>query len=271
MIVINPTSQPEMTVVQSLRTTSEVILDDLSRMATVKLVNDWAFNQTHGSVSKIFEGPQRQADLVGINVVYFKGKWQEQFHPQRTMARLFRVFDGGTIEVPMMRRVGFLPYRNAGRFIAVDLPYQDDRFSLVVATTIDRPASLIEFTGVHHWLAGEGFGAGPVDLALPRFTLTDGTDLLEAIDRMGLVDARKSPRPFSRLSPMLGPISRVAQQTYLRVDEEGTEGTATTTVTTSRHAAPDSPVLMIVDRPFIFALRDGLSGLIVLSGYVGRI
>ena len=55
------------------------------------------------------------------------------------------------------------------------------------------------------------------------------------------------------------------------MDEEGTEAAATTAVTMTRTAMPARTVKVVVDKPFVFALRDRQSGLILLSGYVGRI
>jgi serine protease inhibitor len=38
---------------------------------------------------------------------------------------------------------------------------------------------------------------------------------------------------------------------------------------TTRSLAPDDHVKMVVDKPFVFALRDRKTGLILFMGYVG--
>ena len=102
--------------------------------------------------------------------------------------------------------------------------------------------------------------------------MTEGADILDALDAAGLKAGRMSPTSFAPLSPVPQTLSRIVQQTYLRVDEEGTEAAATTSVTVSRTSAPPTrTVKIVVDKPFVFALRDRQSGLILLSGYVGRI
>jgi serine protease inhibitor len=55
----------------------------------------------------------------------------------------------------------------------------------------------------------------------------------------------------------------------LRVDEAGTEAAAATAVETMRSMGTEY-VKMVVDKPFIFVLRDRNSGLILLSGYIAR-
>lgn len=66
-------------------------------------------------------------------------------------------------------------------------------------------------------------------------------------------------------------ISRIVQKTYLRVDEEGTEAAAATgIIARETSAAPPEFVTLVVDRPFLFGLRDTRTGLLLMSGYIGR-
>jgi serine protease inhibitor len=271
LIVIDPKSQPNMPVVNQLRDGAEVVIDDLAKPATIEQINAWVSGQTKGFIRKVFEGPQRTAGLVGVNALYFKGLWKDRFDPKLTQMRPFHRLDGGSSDVPLMMRIGSLHHRQDGRFVAVDLPYRNERFGLVVATTSDKPASAVEFAAVTDWLTGEAFNPGRVDLSLPRFTMTEGADILEALDAAGLRAGRLSPTSFAPLSPVPQMLSRILQQAYLRLDEEGTEAAATTSVTVSRSALPSRTVTVVVDKPFVFALRDRHSGLILLSGYVGHI
>jgi serpin B len=98
-----------------------------------------------------------------------------------------------------------------------------------------------------------------------------GAELLEALDAIGLKAGRSSPTAFAPLSAAPQLLDRIVQQTYLRVDEEGTEAAATTAITTTRAARPSQTVKVVVDKPFIFALRDRRSGLVLMSGYIGNI
>ena len=65
-------------------------------------------------------------------------------------------------------------------------------------------------------------------------------------------------------------LSDVVQKTLIRVDETGTEAaaaSAATMVAGARRA--DDLVSVLVDKPFLFALRDEVHGMILLAGYVG--
>jgi len=60
-------------------------------------------------------------------------------------------------------------------------------------------------------------------------------------------------------------ISSVLQKTFVNVNEEGTEAAAATSVTVGVTSAPPS---VRVDRPFLFAIRERLSGTILFVGAI---
>jgi serpin B len=118
-----------------------------------------------------------------------------------------------------------------------------------------------------NWLAGEGFTSGQVELAMPRFQLNGKVELLPALDALGLKAARASPTALQGFSPVPQRISQITQRTYLQVDEAGAEAAAATAVLTVRSAFRTEKIS--IDKPFLFALRDRVSGLILMAGYVG--
>ena len=76
---------------------------------------------------------------------------------------------------------------------------------------------------------------------------------------------------FTRMSP-LGDrlfISTVKQKTYVDVNEEGTEAAAVTNVGISLTSAPVRTVFR-VDRPYVFVIRERLSGTILFLGAIRR-
>ncbi len=119
------------------------------------------------------------------------------------------------------------------------------------------------------WLAGEGFEARPGEISMPRFRLAGSADLLATLDTLGLKPARLSPGALAGLSPAGMAIAQVLQRTEIRVDEAGTEAAAATAVTTTRAIATDF-AKVVVDKPFLFALRDAATGLVLLTGYVAN-
>ena len=108
-------------------------------------------------------------------------------------------------------------------------------------------------------------------LALPRFRLKARFELVPALQRLGVTAAFGTEADFSGITAagqLL--ISTVAHQAYIDVNEQGTEAAAATAVVMGRSAAFRAPpsATMVVDRPFLFAIRDNAPG---VTGFLGQV
>jgi serpin B len=65
-------------------------------------------------------------------------------------------------------------------------------------------------------------------------------------------------------------ISLLQQNTFVAIDEEGTEAAAVTIVGITTTSAP-AVTEMRVDRPYIFVIRERLSGTILFMGKIARL
>jgi serine protease inhibitor len=271
-IVFDPAAAPYRLALMGLRAAgADVRVEDLSKRDTLQRINEWVAARTKGLIPTILDDDPLNGGLVALNALHFKDRWRTPFDPDATGQAPFRTLDGGTIEVPMMHRhePGTFLFRQDERFVAVDLPYASEGFSMVIVTTKDKPARAKDFTRVAAWLGGDGFADSEGELALPRFSLSGSAEVLGALDSLGFRRGRLSPTALRGLSPVSQTITRVVQKTELRVDEAGTEAAAATAVETMR-SMPVEYVKMIVDKPFLFALRDQKTGLILLMGHVEK-
>ena len=269
-VLFDAGAQPYNIALAGLQATgADVSVEDLSKPELVKRVNDWVAARTNGLIPSILDQPPGRAGLVALNALYFKDRWQTPFDAKATDTAPFHAVGGRSIDVPMMHStVRQLLFRQDDRFVAVDLPYATAGFSLVVVATKAGPARVTDFADAAGWLSGASFEPSEGQVALPRFSLQSSADLLGALDALGLKKARLSPAAFAGLSPVPQVIAQVLQRTVIKVDEEGTEAAAATAAVTKRSFTADF-VKMTVDKPFLFALRDQTSGLILLAGYVG--
>ncbi len=99
---------------------------------------------------------------------------------------------------------------------------------------------------------------------LPRFELEYERRLNEDLEALGMTDAFDPGRAdFSRMTPGGGIwVDEVKQKAFVRVNEEGTEAAAVTSVA----MAESEPPTLRADRPFLFAIRERLSGTILFLG-----
>jgi serpin B len=270
-IVFTPTSAPNRIVQAGLQHLGiDFSIADLSKPEPVAEIDAWVKKETQGAIPEILGGPLEKASFVALNALHFKDRWKTPFDPQLTTPTPFKGVDGKTDNVAMMRLgSGKRLFRQEHNFVGVDLPFADERFSLVVVTTTDRPAAAKDFAKAADWLSGAGFVARSGDLALPRFSASSRQDLTSALDALGLGNARRSKTALQGIAPG-ATLSEVIQHAMIDVEEEGAEAAAATAIMATRSVESDDALHMVVDKPFIYALRDSVTGLVIMAGYVGH-
>jgi serpin B len=160
-------------------------------------------------------------------------------------------------------------YHAGDGFRMADLGYGGDAFAMtiVVPEGDGTPEALLADLDASTW---NGWIAGLQEtrtmVTLPRFELDWESDLNDALKALGMVDAfDPGAADFSRLIQGGGVwVDRVFQKSAVSVDELGTTASAVTGVIL-RDSAPPS---VRADRPFLFVLRERLSGTILFMGIV---
>jgi serpin B len=244
-------------------------LADLRTEEGVAIVNKWIADHTADLIPHLIREPMPDAVAAAINALYFKDKWAERFDAQHTMRRPFHLVDGKMTDVDMMSLRTEFATREDGRFVAVKLPYVTPGFSLVVVTTGDEPAPRAAFAGVADWLVGADFQKRKVELFFPKFKVDTNFDIFPILAEAGLREGLQSADPFPLLFNPHDLITKVIQGCVIKVDEEGTEAAAATAAI-ARHSAPERIIRIVVDKPFVYALRDEKRGMILLTGYVAN-
>jgi serpin B len=248
---------------------ADVLVDNLANSKIVDRINGWVKEKTRDLIPSIIGEAPETLGLVAVNALYFKDKWQTPFEASRTTTAAFQTVFGKPADVQMMHSpVSTFRFRIDNRFVAAELSYMNENFRLVAITTKSKPAPVRDFAAVAGWLGGEGFEAQRGEIGLPKLTLSATGELLPALDAFGLAAARHLPGALEGFSDEELRIARVLQKIELRVNEEGTEGAAATPVMTTRSLAPPHQVVTF-DKPFVFALRDDKTGLVLFMGYVG--
>jgi serine protease inhibitor len=257
---------------------AEVASVDFRDPATVDAMNAWASRSTRGRIPMMVQHPLPPRQLLFLaNAVYFKGRWQDEFRPAATRDLPFHT-PTATIEHPLMHRTAHYGHLRGDGFSAVRLPYRGGRFAMYVLL----PDSGVPLEAVRQRLGAEawdgwmsGFRSREVRLALPRFRLRTSAGLIRPLSEMGMADAfdRNGAR-FTRLvdlSLLAGEnvyVSRADQQVFIEVNEEGTEAAAVTGFDMVVTGVSSPPVPFIVDRPFLFGIREDSTGALLFVGQV---
>jgi serpin B len=110
-----------------------------------------------------------------------------------------------------------------------------------------------------------------VTLSFPKAKLVQTFQLRTPLEALGMKSAFAGSADFSALSKSLAMnIASVQQQTFLDLDEGGTEAAAVTTVGFEATSAPEPPktVIMNVDRPYIMAIVDRQTKTLLFLGRI---
>lgn len=251
-------------------------LDFTDVTGSLGTINDWVNRKTNGKIPKVLDGIDPDDVMFLINALYFKGSWRSRFDPARTTNDLFTTAPGVTEPVRLMHRHDAISYLETPTFQAVDLPYGNGAFTMTVL--LPKPGTDIETLSASLSRADWNsllsmFQTTEIDLALPKFRLTYERRLNDDLEALGMVEPFSAGNAdFSRMSPLGRQlyISFVKQNTFLDVDEEGTEAAAVTVVAFKVTALEPDRVVR-VDHPFLFVIRERLSGTILFMGKVVRI
>lgn len=240
--------------------------------ATVTRINAWADTATAGKIPTVIEEIEGHIVMLLMNAIYFKGSWRSQFDPANTHNAPFATERGTSYSARMMHlETQDVALASLNGIQAVDLPYGQAAFTM---TAILPPAGtdvdvFIQSLDQPRWNAIVGaLHQAKADVYLPKFTMKWEDTLNADLISMGMENAFcEGCANFTRMSPRGEDlfIDFVKQNTFVNVNEEGTEAAAVTTVGVGVTSLPPS---IRFDRPFVFVIRERLSGTILFMGKV---
>ena len=176
-----------------------------------------------------------------------------------------------------MQVEGGFNYTSQEDFTAVELPYGDSAFSMVVLLPKSGVsiADLVEAMDAESWESwfGSSYSSYPanVQIQLPKFKYGFKSLLNDPLKELGLGIAFSGNADFSNITPGGGIfISRVIHQTFIDVNEEGTEAAAATIVEMRELSAGGGPIPFRADKPFLYVIRENSTGALVFMGKVGK-
>ena len=238
-------------------------------------INAWVEEKTRGRIRDLL-GPgsiDPYTRLVITNAVYFKGSWRDPFEESATREGSFTTAAGEEVTVPMMHQTESFPYLEADGCRAVELPYADNSSSMICLLP-DGDINEFEQALTEQRLIDiiTRLRSTEVELAMPSFEFTSQFGLSDVLKTMGMTMPFDSQE--ADFSGMTGRrelyISAVIHKAFVKVDEEGTEAAAATAVVMAlTSAAPEpEPIVLSLDRPFLFLIHDKITGSVLFMGRV---
>ena len=239
-----------------------------------KEINNWVSDQTKDKINDLLPkdsvGPDTR--MVLVNAIYFKADWLIQFDANSTGDTPFYLIDGTEVTAKMMQEGMYIPYTQGNGYQAVELAYAGETAAMDIIVPDEGNFEAFESSFNKQTLNEILNGMQPtsVSLGVPKFEFTKDFGLSDALKELGMSDAFDIG--LADFSGMTGDkdlfIGNVIHKAFVAVDEEGTEAAAATAVIMETTSAPMYDVSLQVDRPFLFIIRNTVSGQILFIGRV---
>ncbi len=248
---------------------------DFNDPGASEIINSWVDRNTNGKIEKIVDDViDPYTVMFLINAIYFKGTWTYEFDKKLTSDDQFNLPDGSKSPCKMMVQEGDFQYFETDDFQAIDLPYGDERFSMTIflpkpQVDVDYLVKQLDQESWDHWI--NSFSKRSVKLFFPKFALKYEIKLNDVLKALGM-EIAFDPYQADFTKMYEGPenlyISKVKHKTFVKVDEEGTEAAAATSVGIVPTSIEPYVLIMRVDRPFVFAIRENYSQTILFIGKI---
>ena len=242
-----------------------------------RAVTDWIKAQTRGLIGGAEPLVQTSQDTLALlaSALYYRAGWTDEFQPQQTRPDTFTGAGG-------RERLTYFMHRSCtGNFLmeegyrAAGLGTQLGEMVFVLPDEGVTPESLLQDPDFLSGLDLKGADArfGQVEWSVPKFDVDSTLVLLDSLRALGITDLLDRDRAdLSALTTLDAYLADARQMARVKVDEEGVEAAAVTTIRfdlTSMPILDPDVCVMDLDRPFLFVLRS--EGVPLFVGVVNQV
>ena len=237
-------------------------------------INDWVSDRTNGLIPELFpvDSIHEFTTLVLVNALYLRAPWAEPFAEGLTQEDDFTRLDNQVTSVEMMRAPNLTVARHiaTAEYEAAALPLRG--YDLEIVVILPQDFGAFE-SGLDRAKLAEILAAlAPVnlDLRMPKLELTAAFELSSELKGLGMDAPFTDITSFDAIHPEIDVIEVVVQNTVLEIDEDGIEAAAATGIggDGDGDGEPEPPTVMVVDRPFLLAIRDRPTNTLLFFGRV---
>ncbi|HVX26519.1 MAG TPA: serpin family protein [Parafilimonas sp.] len=244
--------------------------------SSANTINNWVAEKTNQKIKSVIDATSPGDLMYLINAIYFNGAWKYAFKTSDTHADNFYLADGSSKSVSFMQQHLSVNYFSNDSFSLIELPYGGgNSYSMYIMLPKNNQQSISRFAST---IDENSFTDGinkmdtvNINIYLPKweysYNIADMRPELAALG-MGISFGDKAD-----LSNMYNPaqvnpyITKAIHKTYIKVNEEGTEAAAVTSIAVGVTSVVPPPVLKI-DHPFLYTIVEKQTGTILFTGIV---
>lgn len=250
---------------------AQTYAEDFTNTATVGKINNWASDNTNGKIKKVIEQIEPAHVMFLMNALYFKGDWKIPFKVENTRDENF-AGTTGTKSVKMMSMQEKVKYAKRSNYQALELAYGGGNYVMTIILPEGKTSvgEIINTMSASEWKSlNTTLAEQKVIVGLPKFTVEYETNLNSVLSKMGMPTMFTDLADLSKISPPAGKlkVGFVKQNTFVAVDEKGTEAAAVTTIGVELTSMPILPEF-ICNKPFAFFISEKQSNTILFAGKI---
>ncbi len=237
--------------------------------------NAWVSDATDAQIPELIppDGVDALTRLAILNAIYFEAGWHTAFDPKATANVPFLLESGEQVGVPVMHVTETFRVAADADFSVLVADYADRElaFWVILPQLRGQLAAVEQLLDAQRIEAlSQSLSTTKLSFGLPRFELAGNVPVRQALVTLGMVQPFE---PEADFSPMLASatenpglfITDVFHQGRVQVDERGTTAAAATAVVIGKRSTQEA---FLVDQPFVFLIRDSLTGSVL---FVGRV
>jgi serpin B len=243
---------------------------------SAQIINRWIEEKTEGLIKDALkkETIKDGTKLALVNTIYLNAAWARKFSNSLTSKGDFFPEDKPSVQADMMHQTASFPYYIGKECTAVELPYDGNEISMLLIMPQNSVMSAFEeqFTPDVMDNIINSLNTGEVRLFMPKFKFYgDSLNLNAILSEMGMPVAFSDDADLSGIAGKKGlKVTDVIHKAYIDVNEEGTTAAGATVIIMGPTCAPDIPVEIVFNRPFIFIIRDIETHSILFMGRVSN-
>jgi serpin B len=250
---------------------AELYKENFAQAATVNKINKWASDHTNGKIEKILEEISPDQVMFLINALYFKGDWANQFDTKQTYKTVFTGLNKSS-QVDMMAKIDTFAFADFSNYKITELNYGSGQYSMVfVLPNTGIPLdNIIKNMNTSSWAQDlSKLKVQKIELEVPKLKMEYSIKLNDVLIEMGIPSIFNSAADLSKISPPAGKlkVGFVKQDSFVEIDEKGTEAAAVTTIGIEVTSVPSYP-RFVCNKPFLFFIREKSSNTIQFMGKI---
>ena len=250
---------------------------DFSDQSNTFHINDWCKKQTGGMIPSMIDEISPSAVSYLLNAISFTDKWEKPFLEMDTRVETFYCINHCEEDINMMKNdEADCLFMKDSLISAISLPFKGGKYSMIFMLpqknhSLQEIKKHLDNRSFLHILRQMKMEKN-IDLWIPKFAIDTQIPLKEILPRMGLTTMfHPLTANFQKLSNRSMYISDMQQKARIEISERGAKADAVTMeCATLGLLLIQDPKAFHADHPFIYVIRDNVTGAILFLGqYTG--